>query len=230
MRLDSNSSFHIIITMSAVSGSPAKPVSSSSSKKPLSTTKKPISKKPKAAAAKPKPKPSQRANTAARPSWKDIIKECIAANKGDARQGVSRNTIKRYAEEVYKIDVSGTNLYQLNRAIASGTDGGIFVLPKGPSGKVKLAPKATPLTSGSKENSKPATTAVPPPAKKTAGAPKKVLAGKVKSTTTTKKTTTPSKRGAPKKVITESKSAAKTKPAPTKRKAPGRKAVSAKKT
>ena len=112
--------------------------------------------------------------------------------------------------------MSGTNLSQLNRAIASGTDGGIFVLPKGPSGKVKLAPKATPLISGSKEvsrshlsypyllliplqNSKRATTVVPPPAKKTAGAPKKVLAGKVKSTTT-KKTTAPSKRGAPKKV------------------------------
>ena len=31
---------------------------------------------------------------------------------------------------------------QLNRAIASGTEGGLFLLPKGPSGKVKLAPKA----------------------------------------------------------------------------------------
>ena len=34
-----------------------------------------------------------------------------------------------------------SNLFQLGRAIASGTETGIFVLPKGPSGKVKLAPK-----------------------------------------------------------------------------------------
>lgn len=30
-----------------------------------------------------------------RPSWKDIIKECIVANKDDARVGVSRTTIKK---------------------------------------------------------------------------------------------------------------------------------------
>lgn len=52
---------------------------------------------------------------------------------------------------MYKIDMSGVNLSQLNRAITSGTENGIFVLPKGPSGKVKLAPKAKPLTSASKE-------------------------------------------------------------------------------
>ena len=33
------------------------------------------------------------------------------------------------------------NLYQLNRAITSGAEKNIFQLPKGPSGKVKLAPK-----------------------------------------------------------------------------------------
>jgi len=201
--------------MSVASGSPVKPASSTSSKKPLfkSTVKKPISKKPtsvKAAAAKtkasPKAKATQANTTTVRPSWKDIIKECIAANKVDARQGVSRNTIKRYAEEAYKIDVSGSNLSQLNRAITSGVEGGIFILPRGPSGKVKLAPKAKPLTSASKENSKPAkaTTTkkvtVALPATKAAAAPKKVLAGKVKSTTTTKKTTAPSKQGAVKKV------------------------------
>lgn len=37
---------------------------------------------------------------------------------------------------------SGSNQYQFSRAISSGVEGGIFVLPKGPSGKVKLAPKA----------------------------------------------------------------------------------------
>lgn len=47
--------------------------------------------------------------------------------------------------------MTGLNLSQLNRAITSGTEGGIFLLPKGPSGKVKLASKAKPLTSASKE-------------------------------------------------------------------------------
>ena len=37
--------------------------------------------------------------------------------------------------------MSGLQTSQLNRAIASGADEGIFSLPKGPSGKVKLAPK-----------------------------------------------------------------------------------------
>lgn len=39
------------------------------------------------------------------------------------------------------MDASAANIYLLNRAITSGAEGGIFLLPKGPSGKVKLAPK-----------------------------------------------------------------------------------------
>lgn len=42
----------------------------------------------------------------------------------------------------YGVDATGTQLYQLNHAITSGIDEGIFAQPKGPSGKVKLAPKA----------------------------------------------------------------------------------------
>jgi histone H1/5 len=57
----------------------------------------------------------------------------------------------QYAEEKYQLDLSGTNIYQLNRAIATGVEGGIFVLPKGPSGKVKLAPKAKAAAGASKE-------------------------------------------------------------------------------
>jgi histone H1/5 len=34
------------------------------------------------------------------------------------------------------------NIYQLNRAITHGAESNVFVLPKGPSGKIKLAPKA----------------------------------------------------------------------------------------
>jgi hypothetical protein len=45
--------------------------------------------------------------------------------------------------EKYQVDATGTQLYQLNHAITSGVEEGIFVQPKGPSGKVKLAPKAS---------------------------------------------------------------------------------------
>ncbi|KAF9036763.1 hypothetical protein BJ165DRAFT_604991 [Panaeolus papilionaceus] len=207
----------------------AKPASTktsrSTTKKATATTKKPASAtKPKAAAA-PKPKKATTtkaapaaANASGRPSWKDIIKECIAINKEDARTGVSRSTIKKFAEEKYKIEMNPLALSQLNRAITSGAESGVFSLPKGPSGKVKLAPKAK--ASASKENSKPpsktaskpaatkstatvkkpAAAATKAPAKKAAAAPKKVLAGKAKATTTTKKTTAASKRGTAKKV------------------------------
>ncbi|KAF8163007.1 hypothetical protein B0H34DRAFT_303731 [Crassisporium funariophilum] len=97
-----------------------------------------------------KPKSAVKGVAAVRPSWKDIIKECIAENKEDVRQGVSRNTIKKFAEDKYQVDVTGTNLYQLNKAITTGAEAGVFHLPKGPSGKVKLAPKAT-APSASKE-------------------------------------------------------------------------------
>jgi histone H1/5 len=47
----------------------------------------------------------------------------------------------QYAEDTYHLDMTAANIYQLNRAITTGTESGTFVLPKGPSGKVKLAPK-----------------------------------------------------------------------------------------
>lgn len=40
--------------------------------------------------------------------------------------------------------MTGLHTSQLNRAIASGAEEGIFALPKGSSGKVKLAPKVKP--------------------------------------------------------------------------------------
>ena len=95
---------HPIITMSA-SVAPAaieKPASTSANRekrsttKKTTTTKKPAATKPKAAATKKSAVPKAAAAAAAtRPSWKDIIKECIVANKEDVRQGVSRATIKK---------------------------------------------------------------------------------------------------------------------------------------
>lgn len=62
------------------------------------------------------------------------------------------NCDAQFAEEKYKLDMeSGSNHYQFTRAISSGVEGGIFVLPKGPSGKIKLAPKAKLSDGASKE-------------------------------------------------------------------------------
>lgn len=47
----------------------------------------------------------------------------------------------QFAEDKYNLDMSGGNLFQLNRAITTGAEQGVFSLPKGPSGKIKLAPK-----------------------------------------------------------------------------------------
>ncbi|KAK7043634.1 hypothetical protein VNI00_008245 [Paramarasmius palmivorus] len=195
----------------------AAPVSTSKpASKAATETKKPASRARKAttattaatkkAAAKPKTtkstttKASKSKTPAAHPSWKDIVKECIIANKEDSRIGVSRATIKKYAEDKYKLEFNPTNTYNLSRAISNGADSGIFVLPKGPSGRVKLAPKnKTPET---KENSTPAPAKA---AKKTSATTKKSTATTTKAapkkataTAATKKSaTTTTKKAAP---------------------------------
>ncbi|KAF8507258.1 hypothetical protein JB92DRAFT_2587190, partial [Gautieria morchelliformis] len=76
------------------------------------------------------------------PPFADMIKECITAHPTDARGGVSRPTIKKFLETKYGLDISASTVTNINRAIAHGAEKGFFALPKGPSGKVKLAPKA----------------------------------------------------------------------------------------
>ncbi|KAK0503044.1 hypothetical protein EDD18DRAFT_615744 [Armillaria luteobubalina] len=113
-----------------------------------------------------------KSSAATHPSWVDMIKECITAHPEDARGGVSRPTIKKFVESKYHIDLNNTAASQLNRAITSGHEKGVFILPKGkplshdpicvrrmsfvigPSGKVKLAPKVR--ADAAKENTKPA--------------------------------------------------------------------------
>ncbi|KAH0827017.1 etoposide-induced protein 2.4-domain-containing protein [Lanmaoa asiatica] len=144
---------------------------------------------------------------ATHPSWIEMIKECIAANPDDSRQGVSRPHIKKYVEEQYNLQIGNAQNTQLARAITTGAEKGIFVLPKGPAGKVKLPPKnVRPVdTSASKEN-KPAKVAAPKPVAK--GRPTKAASAKataVKSTSAKKvaaktKTVTAAKASAPKRV------------------------------
>lgn len=120
-------------------------------------------------------------HTAAHPTWVDMIKECIIAHPEDARAGVSRPMIKKFVESKYHIDLTATAASQLNRAITSGNEKGIFQLPKGPSGKVKLAPEARP--DAAKENAK-------PPAKKSSAKP---AATKAKPAAPSTKKSTPTK-------------------------------------
>ena len=95
--------------------------------------------------------------------------EAITLHREDARTGVSRSAIKKaspsscsvphiidvsfqYAEEKYKLDMtSASNLHQLNLALTRGAEKDTFVFPKGPSGKVKLAPKHPKVSSDAKE-------------------------------------------------------------------------------
>jgi histone H1/5 len=58
----------------------------------------------------------------------------------------------QYAEEKYKLDMnSASNLHQLNLALTRGAEKETFVFPKGPSGKVKLAPKRPKAAADAKE-------------------------------------------------------------------------------
>ncbi|ELU44624.1 hypothetical protein AG1IA_01366 [Rhizoctonia solani AG-1 IA] len=126
---------------------------------------------------KSKAEAKSKAAAAGHPSFIDMItvsgigSDCIIENKEDSRSGVSRPTIKkfvifinyfvfsttdldhRFIEEKYKIEMTGLQLSNLNRAITKGAENNVFTLPKGPSGKVKLAPKAS--KSESKENDAP---------------------------------------------------------------------------
>ncbi|KAF7338445.1 Histone H1 [Mycena venus] len=116
------------------------------------TTKKAAATQPKVAKKAATKQKSGSKAASSHPTWKEIIKECIVTTGG--RKGVSRSALKNFAEEQYKLEVTAAHISQLNRAITSGVESGMFVLPKGPSGCVKLAPK-TPRDS-SKENAKPA--------------------------------------------------------------------------
>ncbi|KAJ7808937.1 hypothetical protein B0H14DRAFT_2868242 [Mycena olivaceomarginata] len=112
-----------------------------------------------ATAACPKVRATNKPTVTAHPSWREIIKECIATSDAPTRQGVSRHAIKKFAADKYKLNTPA-DLSHLKRAIIVGVDGGFFRAAEGgPSGCVKLASKVR-TKSNLKENSKPhATTA-----------------------------------------------------------------------
>lgn len=76
----------------------------------------------------------------------------------------------RYVETKYKLEIGAAQSTQLAKAITTGAEKGVFVLPKGmlqsriyiyiirlytdyigPSGRVKLAPKSKPADTSAKE-------------------------------------------------------------------------------
>merc|ERR1711977_229238 len=117
---------------------------------------------------------TKKAAAPAHASYQDMIKEAILALK--ERNGPSRQAIKKYVHANNKLDGISDKAFttQLNRAIASGSEKGVFSRPKGPSGPVKLA--------------QPSSKAAAPAAKTTTT--KK--AAPAKKATTTKSTTTKS--------------------------------------
>ncbi|KAJ7090066.1 hypothetical protein C8R43DRAFT_1142144 [Mycena crocata] len=206
----------------------------------------------KKSSAKAPAKASATSKTPTHPSWAEMItvawpgsfsvslrrrshppfpQECIIAHPEDARGGVSRPMIKKFVESKYKVELNASAASQLNRAITSGSERGTFVLPKGPSGKVKLTPKVR--GEATKENSKPVSKAKAPTANKaTATKPKPAAAKpkpKAKATTATK--ATPKKAtAAPKKALAgKAKAAPEKKTTAASKRAPAKKAVVGKK-
>ncbi|KAF5358030.1 hypothetical protein D9756_001931 [Leucocoprinus leucothites] len=181
--------------------------------------------KPKATKAAGSKKSAAAAKTdSSHPSWIDMIKasccECIIANHDDARIGVSRPQIKKCAMQFLQYGMM-TNAVQ------------------GPSGRVKLTPKAKAADVAAAKESKPAVQPKAAPKPKTAVAPKKsapVKKSAVKSTTkpTTSRTSTskaktavkakPAIKPAPAKKATTTKkaTATKAKPAPKKTTTPSK--------
>jgi histone H1/5 len=152
-----------------------------------------------------------------------MIKAAITALK--ERNGSSRQAIKKYITEQYKVGAQGQG--QINKAIHKGVQAGLFVQPKGAAGKVKLAvagkgaaksegkPKAAkPKKASTTKAAKPKKASKPKAAKKAAGdaAPKPK-----KASTKGSKVAKPKKASKPKAAAAKTakpKKAAKPKAAP----------------
>ncbi|SPO39919.1 uncharacterized protein PSFLO_05400 [Pseudozyma flocculosa] len=125
-------------------------------------------------------------------TYEAMIKAAIAAHPTDARTGISRSTIKKYLQSHYpetaKLSEASFNT-RVNQTITRGAEKKTFVLPKGPSGKVKLAPKekaaAEKKVKTPAADKKPAAAAAKKPAAKKPAAKKTAAAGTKKAASTT---------------------------------------------
>ena len=127
-----------------------------------------------------------------------MIKEAIVSHPVEARSGLGRPTIKKYIlskhPDTGKVGAAAFNTH-INHAIARGESKGVFNLPKGASGKVKLSAKGRAPAAEKKPAVKKTTTAkksaAKPAAKKATTTTKK--AAPKKASSTTKKTATKAK-------------------------------------
>ncbi|CAO1626215.1 unnamed protein product [Parajaminaea phylloscopi] len=157
-------------------------------------------------------------------SYLEMVKEAIAAHPADARNGISRPTIKKFIQAKHpdtgKVPEASFNKF-ISKAIARGAETKALVLPKGASGKVKLAPKAD--KAAPKKPKAPAAPKAEAAPKKAAATgtstkakAKPAAAKKSASTTAAKKTAsstaTKAKKPAAKKAAPAAKKATATKP------------------
>lgn len=148
-------------------------------------------------------------------TYEEMIIEAIMAHGDDARSGLGRPTLKKYILMKYpdtgKLPLASFNSH-LNQAIVRGKDKGVFLLPKGVSGKIKLAAKAK--HAADKSNAKMSVTKKAAPKKKTSkpdaamqGSQRKTKSSTTKRVTAKKPSTSQGKKtSAP---STKAKSAAK---------------------
>jgi len=86
-------------------------------------------------------KSKKQASPPSHPKYEDMIRDAIVALK--ERKGSSRQAIKKYILNTYKLpDIAVTN-NRLKLAITKGVDKGIFSFFNGPSGTLKLVKKET---------------------------------------------------------------------------------------
>jgi len=175
--------------------------------------------------------PAKKSTSTRKPSsmtYEDMIIEAIISYGEEGRAGLGRPTLKKVIlakhPDTGKLPLSSFSTH-LNSAIVRGKDKGVFLLPKGVSGKVKLAAKAKHAAG-------------------TSAAPKKITAAKkaAPASSSTKKTKSSTSRAASAKKTPAKKASAKTttakktpaKKAPAKKapakKAPAKKAATTKKT
>merc|ERR1712070_624473 len=121
---------------------------------------------------------TKKAAAPAHASYQDMIKEAILALK--ERNGSSRQAIKKYVHANNKLDGISDKAFttQLNRAIASGSEKGVFSRPKGPSGPVKLAQPSSKTAAPAAKTTTTKSTTAKAPAKAKSTTTKKAPAAK----------------------------------------------------
>lgn len=141
---------------------------------------------------------SKPANVPNRPSYQDMVKNAILNLK--ERNGSSRQAIKKYIKSNNDLGATPdavSSLY-INRAIVAGEKNGTFSLPKGSSGRVKLAKK-----DATKPPAKPATSTPTKAPTKTSTKTPSTKAPSTKKSSVTKKVAAPKKSSPAKQTETK---------------------------